>query len=92
MTNAVVENSGAGRAAGGLQRPTPTPLPPLLLCLRPVHSPTAAVSPTRAVAAVPTFVGYQGADRVTAFSGADRAMLRRMALELSGHHVKGPGQ
>ena len=45
-----------------------------------------------AVAAVPTFVGYQGADRVTAFSGADKAMLRRMATELSGGHLKAPGQ
>ncbi|KAL4425693.1 hypothetical protein ABPG75_009709 [Micractinium tetrahymenae] len=44
------------------------------------------------VAAVPTFVGYQGADRVTAFSGADKAMLRRLALELSGGHLKSPGQ
>lgn len=25
-----------------------------------------------AVAAVPTFIGYQGPDRVTAFSGADK--------------------
>ena len=42
------------------------------------------------VAAVPTFVGYQGAERVTAFSGADKAMLRRLANELSGQHVKPP--
>ncbi|PSC75337.1 thioredoxin o [Micractinium conductrix] len=44
------------------------------------------------VAAVPTFVGYQGPDRITAFSGADTAMLRRLALELSGGHTKTPGQ
>ena len=42
------------------------------------------------VSAVPTFVGYQGADRVTAFSGADKAMLRRLANELSGQHLKPP--
>ncbi|KAI7844292.1 hypothetical protein COHA_002090 [Chlorella ohadii] len=40
------------------------------------------------VAAVPTFIGYQGPDRVTAFSGADKAMLKRMALELSGSLAK----
>lgn len=44
------------------------------------------------VAAVPTFIGFHGPDRVTAFSGADKAQLRRLALELSGHHRKAPGQ
>lgn len=85
--------------------------------------------PRCAVAAVPTFIGYQGPERVTAFSGADKvraapswratlatalagtawhafqqintllaiieaswphaqAMLKRMALELSGSLAK----
>ncbi|KAL4859929.1 Fumarylacetoacetase [Chlorella vulgaris] len=35
------------------------------------------------VAAVPTFVSYVGADRHSTFSGADKAMLRKMAMELS---------
>ncbi|KAI3438661.1 hypothetical protein D9Q98_001082 [Chlorella vulgaris] len=35
------------------------------------------------VAAVPTFVSYVGADRRSTFSGADKAMLRKMAMELS---------
>jgi hypothetical protein len=58
----------------------------------PCQQPPSPIHLGAAVAAVPTFVGYQGADRVTAFSGADKAMLLRLAKELSGHHTKAPGQ
>ena len=71
---------------------------PMVASAHTCHAPAPSLSPLRpfpplsaaAVAAVPTFVGYQGADRVTAFSGADKAMLLRLAKELSGHHTKAP--
>lgn len=34
------------------------------------------------IAAVPTFVAYKGAERQGAFSGADRAELRRLVEQL----------
>lgn len=36
------------------------------------------------ISAVPTFVGVKGAERLSAFSGADRAALMRLVLELTG--------
>lgn len=35
------------------------------------------------ISAVPTFVAVKGAERLSAFSGADRAGLQRMVLELA---------
>ena len=41
-----------------------------------------------AVAAVPTFIGYQGADRVTAFSGADKASAAAAADVRRCHRLR----
>ena len=41
------------------------------------------------ISSVPTFVAYRGGSAVSAFSGADRAQLLRMARELTGQSTGG---
>lgn len=43
----------------------------------------AATVMSNSISAVPTFVGHRGANRLSAFSGADRAQLQRLVLELT---------
>lgn len=43
----------------------------------------AATIMGNSISAVPTFVGHRGTSRLSAFSGADRAQLQRLVLELT---------